>query len=99
MMERMYAEMKAMQQKMDANQAKTYANQAKTDVTLREIKAGHDAWIQETKAGQKAIEACPEKMEANPEKLKSVTVNEEVPKEGAAVETFGALKKRYGDST
>jgi hypothetical protein len=29
--------------------------------------------------------------------MKSAAVHEEVPKEEAAVETIGALKKRYGD--
>jgi hypothetical protein len=42
-------------------------------------------------------EAYPEKMEANPEEMKSVAVHEEVPKEESTVETFGALKERYGD--
>jgi hypothetical protein len=49
------------------------------------------------KADQEATEGYPEKMEANPEEMKSLTVHEEVPKEEAAVETFGALKEWYGD--
>jgi hypothetical protein len=36
-------------------------------------------------------------MEANPEEIESVMVHEEAPKEEAAVQTFGALKKRNGD--
>jgi hypothetical protein len=47
------------------------------------------------------MEACLGKtamdLEANPEEKKSVVVHEEVPKEEAAVETFGALKEKYRD--
>jgi hypothetical protein len=39
----------------------------------------------------------PEKMEANPEEMKSLAVHEEVPNEEAAVETFGALKEQCED--
>jgi hypothetical protein len=45
------------------------------------------------------LDACLEKMEANPGEQKSVAVHEEVPQEEAAVETFGAPKKRHGDWT
>jgi hypothetical protein len=40
------------------------------------------------------MEAYPEKMEPNPEEMRSVVVHEVVPKEDVAVETFGALKRR-----
>jgi hypothetical protein len=43
------------------------------------------------------MEANPEKMEANPDEMKSVTVREKVPKEEAAVKSFGVLKKQRGD--
>jgi hypothetical protein len=36
-------------------------------------------------------------MEANLEEIESVTVQEKVPNEEAAVKTFGALKKQHGD--
>jgi hypothetical protein len=36
-------------------------------------------------------------LEANPEEIQSKTEREEVPKEEAAVETFGALKEQYGE--
>jgi hypothetical protein len=36
-------------------------------------------------------------LEATPEKIQSKAEHEEVPKEEAAVETFGALKEQYGD--
>jgi hypothetical protein len=39
------------------------------------------------------VEAYPEKIEANPKEVKSEAVYEEVPKEQATVETFGALKE------
>jgi hypothetical protein len=41
--------------------------------------------------------AYPKKRETNPDEMKSAAVHEEVPKEEAAVETSGALIKRYGD--
>jgi hypothetical protein len=49
------------------------------------------------KANREVSEACAEKMVANPDELKSVAVHEEVPKEEIAVNTFGTLKKWYGD--
>jgi hypothetical protein len=36
-------------------------------------------------------------VEANPEEMKSIAENQEVPKEGAAVETNGALEDRQGN--
>jgi hypothetical protein len=38
-----------------------------------------------------------ENLEASPEEIESEAEREEVPKGEAAVETFGALKERYGD--
>jgi hypothetical protein len=62
-----------------------------------------DAWLAVMKYGQKKTAACQEAMEANPEKMeansdekKSVTVHE-VPKEEVTVKSFGALKKRRKD--
>jgi hypothetical protein len=43
------------------------------------------------------MEAYREKMELNPEEMKSVAMHEVVPKEDAAVETFATMKRRYGD--
>jgi hypothetical protein len=43
------------------------------------------------------MEAYPEKMQANPDEMKSIAAREEVPKEKASVGTVRALKKRYGD--
>jgi hypothetical protein len=48
------------------------------------------------------MEACLGKteatdFEANPEEIESEAVHEEVPKEGAAIKTVRALKKRYGN--
>jgi hypothetical protein len=48
------------------------------------------------------MEDCLEKteatdLEANLEEIESKAEHEEVPKEEAIVETFGALKERYGD--
>jgi hypothetical protein len=36
-------------------------------------------------------------LEANPEEIESEAEHQEAPKEEAAVETFGALKERYGE--
>jgi hypothetical protein len=36
-------------------------------------------------------------LEANPEETEPEAAHEEVPKEDAAMKTFGALKKRHGD--
>jgi hypothetical protein len=65
----------------------------KMDVWLAEMKDGQ----KETVAYQEGTETNPDKMEANPDEMKSVTVHEEVPKEEAAVKSFGALKKWHGD--
>jgi hypothetical protein len=43
------------------------------------------------------MEAYPEKMEANQEEMESTMKYEEVPKEEAAVESSGAMKKQHGD--
>jgi hypothetical protein len=43
------------------------------------------------------LNACLEKMEANPGELQSVEVLLEVLKEDAAMETTVALKERHGD--
>jgi hypothetical protein len=65
MMERLLAEMKAMQAKMDANQemtgrldSKTEANQAKTDVNLKEIK---EKILAKMEPNQERMMACLEK--------------------------------------
>jgi hypothetical protein len=42
-------------------------------------------------------ETYPEKMEVNPEEMKSVVEHEEVPMEEAAVKPVRALKKWHGD--
>jgi hypothetical protein len=43
------------------------------------------------------VEACLVKMEASPEEIEIKVEHEEVPKEEATVETFGALKEQYKD--
>jgi hypothetical protein len=42
------------------------------------------------------MEAYPEKMEANPEEMKSVAKHEQVPKEEATAKPVRALKKQHG---
>jgi hypothetical protein len=43
------------------------------------------------------LEACLEKMEANPEEMKSLAKHQLVPKEEATMQTIGALEDQYGD--
>jgi hypothetical protein len=61
-----------------------------------------DAWLEEMMDGRKETtarknekEAYLEKIEANPEDSKSIAQQQEVPKEGAAVETIIALGDRH----
>jgi hypothetical protein len=49
-----------------------------------------DSWIERT-------EVCVGKLETNPVKLDTMVEHQEVRKEEASVETFGALTKQYGD--
>jgi hypothetical protein len=49
------------------------------------------------KAFWEVTEAYPEKMEPNPEPMKSTVEHQEVPKQEAAVKTIGALEDQYGD--
>jgi hypothetical protein len=57
----------------------------------------HKDLVKRDEGQLRSVGGHPEKTEANPEEMKSTVVHEEVPKEEAAVETFGALIKRYGD--
>jgi hypothetical protein len=43
------------------------------------------------------LDACLEKMKANPGELQSVAMHQKVPNEEAMVETIGALEEQYGD--
>jgi hypothetical protein len=84
-----------MEQMMEHLLAKMDAIQEKTNATIKEIIEDIRAWRKEMKSNQEATEAYPEKMEANPDEVKSVAEHEEVPKEEAAMETFRALKEWY----
>jgi hypothetical protein len=54
-------------------------------------------WIDVNQEEMKAmLDACLEKMEANPGELQYVVVHQEVPKEEAVVEMIRALKDRPG---
>jgi hypothetical protein len=52
----------------------------------------------ELTACQEATEACLESMDPASVEIKSKSKHQDVPKEEAAVETFGALKEQYGAS-
>lgn len=75
---------------MTARQEQTTA---KMDAGLAEMKDGQKEMV----GNQKVTEANPEKMEANSDGMASVAVHEKVPKEEAAVKSFGALKQRRGE--
>jgi hypothetical protein len=69
---------------------------------LAKLDAHHEKMMARMDCQLEKMEACLEKMEAtdleaNPEEIESKADHEEVPKEEAAMETFGALKERYGD--
>jgi hypothetical protein len=61
------------------------------------MKATISAVLQKKKSWREETKTCLVKVEANPEEKETVAEQREVPKEEAAVETIGALKKRYGD--
>jgi hypothetical protein len=66
------------------------------------MKASLEKMETKQKKVETKTEACPVRMEANQEKLEAtgmeaLTVNQEVPKEEAAVETIGAPEDRSGD--
>jgi hypothetical protein len=56
-----------------------------------------DAWIAEMGTWREETTACLESKEPTSLEAESVAVHQEVPKEEATVETFGALKKLLGD--
>jgi hypothetical protein len=63
------------------------------DASLEEMKA----WQKEMRACQEAAEACLESKEPTSVEIESKLEHQEVPKEEALVETFGALKDWYVD--
>jgi hypothetical protein len=87
--------------KMDANQERIIAQM---DVNVEKIEARFDAclekmeaWTEKMMTRREATEAYPEKLEPNPEEMKSIAEHQEDTKEEAEVETIGALEDRYGD--
>jgi hypothetical protein len=69
---------------------------------LAKLDAHHERMMARMDSQLEKMEACLEKteamdLEANPEERESEAVHDEVPKEEAAVETFGALKEQYRD--
>jgi hypothetical protein len=86
---------------MDIHQTRTETVQeeiiAKMNAHQERLGGSINAWRKDTTACQEATEACLESKEPTSLKVESIAVHEEVPKEEAAVETFGALKKRHGD--
>jgi bifunctional pyridoxal-dependent enzyme with beta-cystathionase and maltose regulon repressor activities len=72
---------------LDVRHAKTEANpeemMVKLDAHHERMTVSVNAWRKETVFCQEATEACPEKIQENPEEMQSEVVHEEVPKEEA----------------
>jgi hypothetical protein len=92
--------MRANQEKMDDGQEKMRARVGSLiswmDAHHAKTETNHEELIASMKASHESIEvmeAYPEIKEVDPEEMKSVAVHEEVPKEEAAVKSFGAPKK------
>jgi hypothetical protein len=96
--ERMGASTNSWQKEMMACQKATEVCLEKAKANPEKIKAG----LEEMETAGFVYKERLNKMdtvdlEANREKLEAVVEHREAPKEEATVETFGALKKRYGD--
>jgi hypothetical protein len=63
---------------------------------LAKLDAYHERMLARMGSQLRKMEACLEKVKANPEEMKSVVEHHDVPMQEAAVEIFGALKERYG---
>jgi uncharacterized protein YydD (DUF2326 family) len=79
-------------------------NHEKMNSSQEQVIAMMHAWAKEIEslvkretACQGVTEACLESKEPASVETEFIAVYEEVPKEETTVETFGALKKRYGD--
>jgi hypothetical protein len=95
MMERLLAKRDANQVEMKAMKHKMDVYRAKMDASKVWIVAKIDSQLKKMEDSLGKTEAT--YSEANPEEIESIALHEEVPKEEAVVETFGALKKRHGD--
>jgi hypothetical protein len=86
--------MDILQNKTDAhsrrNNSQRYAHQ-------ETLGASVNVWRKETTVYQEATEACLESKKPTSVEMESEAEHEEVLKEEAAVEAYGALKERYGD--
>jgi uncharacterized coiled-coil DUF342 family protein len=65
----------------------------KIEAFLQETKS----WREEMTACQEERDTCLESKEPPSVQIESIAVHQEVPKEGAVVNTVRALKKRHGD--
>jgi hypothetical protein len=76
----------SLQEKIDTRNTELDTHYEKMIISQERTMAMIGAWLAEMKDGQKeATKANPEKMEANPDEMKSLTVHEEVAKEEAVV--------------
>jgi hypothetical protein len=83
-----------MEAEMDAFQEKVNDTQEETKVQVGSL----PSWIDGNQEDMTVmLDACLEKMEANPGEQKSAAVHDEVSKEKATMDTFRALKKWHGD--
>jgi hypothetical protein len=90
-------------EKMDANQAKmdTKPKEMKDEMLVK-MEAHHERMMARMDSQLEKMEVClgntgAKDLEANPKETECEVKHEEVPKEEAAVESFGALKEWYRD--
>jgi hypothetical protein len=82
-----------MQEKVVSHQEKMNASQEHTIAKMNAWLAEMWGWRKEMTARQEVTEACLEVKEPTSLEVESAVMHEEVPKEKATVETFGALEK------
>jgi hypothetical protein len=95
------ANLREMREELRANQqhlkeeilAKMEANKEMMDAWMAEMRT----WRKETTACQETTEACLESMKPTSFEIESESEQQEVPKEDAAVGTFGTVNKHHGD--
>jgi DNA repair exonuclease SbcCD ATPase subunit len=88
---------------LETNQAEMLAKmEANQEKMMAKLDAGHNRTMARMDSKLETMEAClgeteATNLEASPEEIEFEAEHEEVPKKKDAVETFGALKERYGD--
>jgi predicted protein tyrosine phosphatase len=91
-----------LEEKVDSHREKADANQKMLVRMEVKAEAHHDRIMAMMDTQLEKMEACLGKtetmnLEASPKEINSETEHQEIPKEEAVVETFGALKKWHGE--